>query len=54
MLNVEETKVLVNEAMCQGCGACATACPNNASVLQGYSGQQILGIIDAVFEDMLN
>ncbi|MCD4742749.1 MAG: FAD-dependent oxidoreductase, partial [Desulfobacteraceae bacterium] len=54
MLNVEETKVLVNEVMCQGCGACATTCPNNASVLQGYSGQQMLGVIDAVFMDILN
>ncbi|MBC2713939.1 MAG: FAD-dependent oxidoreductase [Desulfobacteraceae bacterium] len=54
MLNTDETKVLVNEAMCQGCGACAVICPNNASVLQGYSGQQMLGVIDAVFEDLLN
>ena len=54
MLNVDETKVLVNETMCQGCGACAATCPNNASVLQGYSSQQMLGVIDAVFMDMLN
>ena len=54
MLNMDETKVLVNETMCQGCGACAATCPNNASVLQGYPSQQVLGIIDAAFENMLN
>jgi len=54
MLNFDKTKVLVNEAMCQGCGSCAAICPNNASVLQGYSGQQMLGAIDAVFEDLQN
>jgi heterodisulfide reductase subunit A len=54
MLNADRTKVLVNEAMCQGCGACAATCPNDASVLQGYSSHQMLGVIDAVFEDVLN
>ena len=54
MLNPDETKVLVNETMCQGCGSCAAICPNNASVLQGYSGQQMMGAIDAVFEDLQN
>ncbi|MCK5096648.1 MAG: 4Fe-4S binding protein, partial [Desulfobacteraceae bacterium] len=54
MLNDDETRVLVNETMCQGCGSCTAACPNDASVLQGYSSHQMLGVIDAVFEDMLN
>ena len=54
MLNDDETRVLVNETMCQGCGSCTATCPNDASVLQGYSSHQMLGVIDAVFEDMLN
>jgi heterodisulfide reductase subunit A2 len=54
MLNPDETKVMVNETMCQGCGACAAVCPNNASVLQGYTGQQMMGVIDSVFENMLD
>lgn len=54
MLNYDGTKVLVNEAMCQGCGSCAAICPNNASVLQGYSGRQMLGAIDALFENLQN
>ncbi|MBE0665231.1 MAG: CoB--CoM heterodisulfide reductase iron-sulfur subunit A family protein, partial [Candidatus Aminicenantes bacterium] len=29
----ELEKVLVNAAMCQGCGSCATVCPNSASTL---------------------
>jgi heterodisulfide reductase subunit A len=40
-------KVLVNPAMCQGCGSCAAICPNGASVLEGFLEQQMLEMIDA-------
>ena len=43
-------KVLINAAMCQGCGSCATACPNSASILSGFSDRQMLDIIDAALE----
>ncbi len=46
-INPEEEQVFVNPVMCQGCGACATACPNFASVLNGYSCQQMFDVIDA-------
>ena len=43
-------KVLVNAAMCQGCGSCATVCPNSASILAGFLDQQMLDVIDAALE----
>jgi heterodisulfide reductase subunit A len=30
-------RVEVNPAMCQGCGDCATVCPNSASIVEGFS-----------------
>jgi heterodisulfide reductase subunit A2 len=46
-LDPELEQVLVNPAMCQGCGACAAVCPNDASYLEGYPAQQMLAMIDA-------
>ncbi len=46
-LDLELEQVLVNPAMCQGCGACAAVCPNDASFLEGYPAQQMLAMIDA-------
>ena len=45
--DTENEKILVNPAMCQGCGTCATVCPNKASVIEGFSTRQILEVIDA-------
>jgi heterodisulfide reductase subunit A len=49
-LGADLDQVLVNPAMCQGCGACAAVCPNNASFLQGYPARQMLAMIDAAVE----
>lgn len=46
-LDIEETKVTVNPLMCQGCGSCATVCPNSASILVGFSKQQMMSMLDA-------
>ena len=43
-------RVLVNAAMCQGCGSCATICPNSASVLAGFSDRQMFDVIDSALE----
>jgi heterodisulfide reductase subunit A len=54
-LDPNRDEVLVNPAMCQGCGECATVCPNSASVLEGFGQAQMLDIIDsALIADMLN
>jgi heterodisulfide reductase subunit A len=43
-------KLCVNPAMCQGCGACAAVCPNDAAFIQGYPARQMLAMIDAAVE----
>jgi heterodisulfide reductase subunit A len=47
MLDVDQQKVIVNPLMCQGCGSCATACPNKASVLADLRQEQMFDVIDA-------
>ena len=46
-LDEDQERLVVNPAMCQGCGACAAVCPNDASVLEGFPAQQMLAMIDA-------
>jgi heterodisulfide reductase subunit A len=38
----------VNEAVCQGCGACTVACMSGAMDLKGFAGNQILAEVDAI------
>ncbi len=49
-VDANQEKVLVNPVMCQGCGECATVCPNDAAVVQGFAGQQLMGVIDAALK----
>jgi heterodisulfide reductase subunit A len=46
-IDYEHENVQVNPVMCQGCGSCATVCPNSASILEGFQGQQMFEMIDA-------
>ena len=48
--DLELERVMVNAAMCQGCGSCATVCANSASILSGYTDQQMFDVIDSAFE----
>jgi len=50
MVDPELEKVLVNAAMCQGCGSCATVCPNSASTLAGFLDQQMFDVIESALE----
>jgi len=50
MVDPEMEKILVNAVMCQGCGLCATVCPNSASTLAGFLDQQMFDVIDSAFE----
>jgi heterodisulfide reductase subunit A len=36
-------RVEVNPAMCQGCGDCATVCPNSASIVEGFEHRSLFG-----------
>ncbi len=49
-LDPEGEKIVVNPAMCQACGSCATICPNSASVIRGYTDHQMLDMIDAAVD----
>ncbi len=49
-LDLDLEKVLVNAAMCQGCGSCAAICPNSTSVLVGFSDRQMFDVIDSALE----
>jgi len=40
----------VNAALCQGCGACVVACPNKASQVHNWRPEQILAMVDALYE----
>ena len=40
-------KIVINPVMCQGCGSCAAVCPNSASIVEGFSEEQMFEIIDA-------
>ena len=39
-------RVEVNPIMCQGCGDCATVCPNSASIVAGFEHRSLFGAID--------
>ena len=49
-LDLDLEKILVNAAMCQGCGSCAAVCPNSASILVGFSDRQMFDVIDFALE----
>ena len=39
---------VVNEAVCQGCGACTVACMSGAMDLRGFLTRQIMAEVDAI------
>ncbi len=46
----EQGYVTVNEVLCQGCGACAAACPNGATQQNMFTRKQIFSMIDSLLE----
>ncbi|MBU1475674.1 MAG: 4Fe-4S binding protein [Acidobacteria bacterium] len=50
-MNPWTQKAEVIAALCQGCGACAVACPNGATQQQNFTKNQIMNMIDAVLKD---
>uniref|UniRef100_UPI00155D9A11 4Fe-4S dicluster domain-containing protein n=1 Tax=Desulfosarcina cetonica TaxID=90730 RepID=UPI00155D9A11 len=46
-LDEAEQRVHVDPNLCQGCGDCATVCPNSASIVGGFSPRGLMGSIEA-------
>ena len=49
----EEGVSEIDDALCQGCGACAAECPAKAIELCWYEDEQLLSKVDALLEDIL-
>lgn len=47
----ETGKIMVDAAACQGCGACASVCPNSSILMGSYEEQ---GIMDSIESFLLN
>ncbi|MFO7677878.1 MAG: FAD-dependent oxidoreductase [Thermoplasmatota archaeon] len=46
----EKQLAVVNEILCQGCGACATICPSGTTQQNTFTKKQLLSMIDACLE----
>jgi heterodisulfide reductase subunit A len=46
-LNPETGKSEVTAVLCQGCGACAAACPSEAIKLKGFEAKNVISMVDA-------
>ncbi|MBW2449603.1 MAG: FAD-dependent oxidoreductase, partial [Deltaproteobacteria bacterium] len=48
--NTNEKLIEINEAICHGCGVCASVCPRQTIQLSYYEDDQIISKIDALLE----
>jgi heterodisulfide reductase subunit A len=46
-VNPETGRSEVTAVLCQGCGACAMACPSGAIELSGFRNRQMISMVDA-------
>jgi heterodisulfide reductase subunit A len=42
---------VVNEAVCEACGACAATCPSGAIQLKNFDRQQLMNMIEQLTKD---
>ena len=50
VLNKELHRIEIDEALCHGCGVCVGVCPKKAIGFKYYENNQIMNMIDAMFE----
>ncbi len=48
--NEDEDIIEIDQLACQGCGACASICPNSASFIQGHEDRQVMAMLDAALD----
>jgi heterodisulfide reductase subunit A len=46
-----ELKSVINSAVCKGCGACSSVCPNAAITARLFTTPQIIAMIDELLEE---
>ncbi|MFO7715241.1 response regulator [Desulfosarcina sp.] len=51
-LDETNQRVQVDPMICQGCGDCATVCPNSASIVDGFARRSLLSTIDGALMAM--
>jgi len=44
--------ILINEALCKGCGSCAAICPTGAMDVRHFTDKQIDAQVEAVFSEI--
>jgi heterodisulfide reductase subunit A len=47
----ERLRADVIEAVCQGCGACSSACPTGAIKIQQYNNKQVVTQVQAALNE---
>ncbi len=50
VVDVENDRIVVDPASCQGCGACAAICPNSATVIGDFEDDGVMGTIEAALD----
>jgi len=46
VMDYDERVAQVDYALCQGCGVCAVACPNKATLQKAFEHKQVMAAVD--------